>query len=398
MGKVIISLTSYPARIDTVHLAVRSILRQTVQADKILLWLSIEEFPNKYADLPQSLLSIKEEPQFRICWVDENLKSHKKYYYALQNYRDDIVITVDDDMYYEPAMIETLLRSYKAHPTSISARNVHRIYAFKNIITPYCTWSSKLDECEDIESMDLCAIGVGGILYPPGCSNTDWFRKEQIYTLAENQDDIWLKFQEVRSGIPVVYVKAQDDDNIIKGSQTTSLMVTNIQQDNDLCIVKLSQFYREELTIKNWILRLQQIKEVMLYKKQVCIKKLMSYKQNISIFGAGKNAKYLFLFIRKYIPEICVDHFVVSDRRNNPQFISGTPVIQLEDLKEPCTLLIGISRQRYKEIESLTRNSKRHQWIAVNAEAIRNVYQGLSYVEKCDIGFWDQGVKSGREF
>lgn len=387
MEKIIISLTSYPARIDTVYLAIRSILKQTVQADKILLWLSIEEFPNKYADLPQSLLSIKEEPQFMICWVDENLKSHKKYYYALQNYRDDIVITVDDDMYYEPAMIETLLRSYKAHPTSISARNVHRIYAFKNIITPYCTWSSKLDECEDIESMDLCAIGVGGILYPPGCSHTDWFSKEQICTLAENQDDIWLKFQEVRSGIPVVYVKAQDDDNIIKGSQTTSLMVTNIQQDNDLCIVKLSQFYREELTIKNWILRLQQIKEVMLYKKQVCIKKLMSYKQNISIFGAGKNAEYLFLFIRKYIPEICIDHFVVSDRRDNPQFISGIPVIQLEDLKEPCTLLIGISRQRYKEIESLTRNSKRHQWIAVNAEAIRNVYQGLSYVEKCDIDF-----------
>ena len=60
MGKVIISLTSYPARIDTVHLTIRSILRQTVQADKILLWLSIEEFPNKYADLPQNLLLIKE--------------------------------------------------------------------------------------------------------------------------------------------------------------------------------------------------------------------------------------------------------------------------------------------------------------------------------------------------
>lgn len=384
MKKIIISLTSYPARIDTVHLAIRSILRQTVQADKILLWLSIEEFPNKYADLPQSLLLIKEAPSFMICWVDENLKPHKKYYYALQKFRDDIVITVDDDTYYESAMIETLLRSYKAHPTSISARNVHRIYAFKNIITPYCTWSSKLDESEDIESMDLCAIGVGGILYPPGCSHTDWFKKDHISALAENQDDLWLKFQEVRSGIPVVYVKAQADDNTIEGSQITSLMAANTQQDNDLCIKKLFQFYKEELTIKNWILRLQQIKEAMLYKKQVCIEKLIPYKHNISIFGAGINAEYLFLFISKYIPEICIDSFVVSDRRSNPQFMKGIPVIQLDDLKKPCTLLIGVSRLRYREIEHLMQNSKKHKWITVNVEIIRNVYQGLSYVDDCE--------------
>ena len=384
MGKVIISLTSYPARIDTVHLTIRSILRQTVQADKILLWLSIEEFPNKYADLPKSLLLIKEEPQFMICWVDENLKSHKKYYYALQNYRDDIVITVDDDMYYEPAMIETLLKSYKTHPTSISARNTHRIYASKDVIAPYCTWSSKLDECEDTESMNLCAIGVGGILYPPGCSHTDWFRKEQIYTLAENQDDIWLKFQEVRLGIPVVYVKAQADDNTIEGSQITSLMAANTQQDNDLCLKKLLQFYKEDLTIKNWILSLQQIIEAMQYKKQVCIEKLIPHKHNISIFGAGINAEYLFLFISKYIPEICIDSFVVSDGTGNPRFMKGIPVIQLNDLKKPCTLLIGVSRLRYREIEHLMQNSKKHKWITVNVEIIRNVYQGLSYVEDCD--------------
>lgn len=55
--KIIVSLTSYPARISTVHLTIDTLLSQTRKADKIILWLAPEQFPNKEDDLPAQLLA-----------------------------------------------------------------------------------------------------------------------------------------------------------------------------------------------------------------------------------------------------------------------------------------------------------------------------------------------------
>ena len=38
--KVIVSLTSFPARIDKVYLCINSLLRQSFKADKVILWLA----------------------------------------------------------------------------------------------------------------------------------------------------------------------------------------------------------------------------------------------------------------------------------------------------------------------------------------------------------------------
>ena len=126
MQKLLISFTSYPARIKTVYKVVESLWKQRQRADEIVLWLSTEDFPKQWDDLPKSLKSINGQNGFRVEWVNENLKSHKKYLYSLQN-RDQIVITVDDDTYYDDMMVSTLMESYRKHPYAVSARNVHII-------------------------------------------------------------------------------------------------------------------------------------------------------------------------------------------------------------------------------------------------------------------------------
>jgi len=89
--KVIVSFTSYPKRIGMVHKVVESLLEQTIRADAILLYLSLDEFPHEESDLPDMLREMIGKHGFRIIWVKGNLKSHKKYYYALQEYCDDVV-------------------------------------------------------------------------------------------------------------------------------------------------------------------------------------------------------------------------------------------------------------------------------------------------------------------
>ena len=73
------------------------------------------------------------------------------------------------------------------------------------------TWESAVTEYIGLEKMDLCAVGVNGILYPPGVAKKRWFNLSLIMENAENQDDLWLKFNEVIDGIPVVYTGLKED-------------------------------------------------------------------------------------------------------------------------------------------------------------------------------------------
>ena len=82
--RIIVSLTSYPPRINGVHKVVESLYRQSVKADEIVLYLSLEEFPEAEEELPATLRALIGKGGFRVAWVHGNLKSHKKYYYALQ--------------------------------------------------------------------------------------------------------------------------------------------------------------------------------------------------------------------------------------------------------------------------------------------------------------------------
>ena len=73
--RIIVSMTSYPARINTVHLAIRSLLAQKVLPDKIVLWLCKSDFPNRETDLPQTLRDVLWH-DVEIRWVNEDLKPH----------------------------------------------------------------------------------------------------------------------------------------------------------------------------------------------------------------------------------------------------------------------------------------------------------------------------------
>lgn len=50
------SLTSYPARITTVHRVIETILNQSVPLDKVILYLADEQFPDR--QLPQTLTDL----------------------------------------------------------------------------------------------------------------------------------------------------------------------------------------------------------------------------------------------------------------------------------------------------------------------------------------------------
>lgn len=240
--KVIVNLTSFPERIKCVAQAIRSLQKQTIRVHKIILWLAKEQFANQ--ELPETLTKLIGK-DFDIRWCNEDLRPHKKYFYAFKEFSNCINITVDDDIYYDRSTIENLLISYIKYPYAISANRVHRMKIDKSgNILPYSTWDREFNKYHH-PSMELFATGVGGVLYPPFI-----FDKKialNIKTIIEtclDADDIWLKFNAIYTNTPVVLASEKFHLNFIENSQEVSLWKKNdTQKQNDIQLSKVRKFF-----------------------------------------------------------------------------------------------------------------------------------------------------------
>ena len=59
-----------------------------------------------------------EDDIFEIRLVPGDIRSHKKYLYAIMEFPEDTIITVDDDVYYNSQMIEILVNTSIKYPNS----------------------------------------------------------------------------------------------------------------------------------------------------------------------------------------------------------------------------------------------------------------------------------------
>lgn len=204
MNRIIVSLTSYPARIKNIQWVLDSIVAQTYKPDKVVLYLSEDQFVEKR--LPINLSSYFEQG-LEIHWCQGDMKSHKKYLYAFSEYSDDYIITIDDDFYYEKHMIEEFVQCMDKFPRCVLARRTHLITAKSDgSISSYEKWWSECMHYTCAPRKDLVAVGCGGILYPPHLLTDEVFNADNIKKYCMYADDIWLKVMELISEMSVVQV------------------------------------------------------------------------------------------------------------------------------------------------------------------------------------------------
>ncbi len=240
--QIIVSLTSYPARINNLQPMLNSLFAQTRQPDKIILWLADTEFAGKEADLPQYLIDLQQQGKIFIEWC-KDLKPHKKYFYALQKYRNDIVITVDDDLLFAPDMVECLLDSYAEFPHAVSAMRSHIMRLEDGKFAKYNRFDGEQNKLIRIPSMRLLATNGAGSLFPPNLLKFKYFDEKLITELCLNTDDLWLKIIEVLSGVPVVQARAHSKLIYVENSQDCALWHLNTRADgNDISLGKITEW------------------------------------------------------------------------------------------------------------------------------------------------------------
>lgn len=244
--EVIISLTSFSKRIDKVYLTICTLFEQKYKADKIILWLSKDEFINEIDSLPRELKNLmKCGLKVKFC---DDLKPHKKYYYSMKENPTSIIITVDDDVFYPNNVIGELIRLHKKYPKNVICTRAHLMIIENNKIQSYSRWKTDVNIDEEPKLL-LCPTGVGGVLYPPKCLSNEVFNKEAIFKTCLTADDLWLKFIGLINGVEVVKSKKYEYTFLaISKSQKNALSNDNVKKNqNDVQLERIIKLYENEL-------------------------------------------------------------------------------------------------------------------------------------------------------
>ena len=220
---VIVSLTSIPSRLGSLHLVIKSILDQTKMPSKIIVWLNSD----LQQSIPKSLKNLENE-YFEIAFSNLNC-SHRKLIHTLEKFPNEIIVTVDDDFMYRSNFIELIYQCHLKNPEVILGNHcVNLNYDDKGNVLPYKTWRQN----SAINSKVKVPVGAWGILYPPNSLHADVLNVDKFLELTPKADDLWFKAMALKNGTLSLETTVKPKEPIpIANTQKVSLKKVNLGQD-----------------------------------------------------------------------------------------------------------------------------------------------------------------------
>lgn len=252
-GDFIVSLTTFPARIHTLKYTLYSIFMQNLVPKKVILSLSNQEFENKI--LPDEILEFQKYG-LEILWNDKNLYQYNKIIPTLKKYGNEVIITIDDDVFYPQGLLKGLFESYLKNKNVVWTQRARIINLINNKVDSFSTW--KLVKKNDFKNQenprfDLFLEGVGGVLYPPNSLYKDVIDDEKFMKLSPKADDLWLFAMAILNGTKIAVVKnnlmANGNAMTISPHNKASLWLNNLINGNDKQLKSIIDYYPNVLEI-----------------------------------------------------------------------------------------------------------------------------------------------------
>ena len=238
---VVVSMTTFPPRFAKIGMVIKSLLCQDYKPDRIVIYL---DGKTTYEDLTEEMKGFE---KYGVEYRFHNeilLKSHSKYFFAMQEFPEAIIVTTDDDVIVPRDWLSSLMDTYQKYPGAVCSRRVHLMRYDEKGFLPYNHW---YDQWRGIKKPShlLIATGVGGVLYPPHCLPAEAFDEQRIRELALNADDIWLKCWEVMGNIPVVWAANQEVSLLeTEAEHEIALSNSNVNESqNDIILNKVLEYY-----------------------------------------------------------------------------------------------------------------------------------------------------------
>jgi hypothetical protein len=219
---LVLSLTSYPPRFSVLPLTLRSLMRQTIKPDHLILWIARADFRL----LPQTVLGLRRHGlEIRVTEFDS--KAYKKILPALDEFPEAFIATADDDVFYWSTWLEELVDGVELAGKVVTCHRANEIITdAEGRYRPYCEWI--LNTPIRGEAPALFPVGVGGVLYPPGVLAHQPEDREAGLSLCPLADDVWLYWIGRRNGASYKTVARWRDQALWPGSQEQALWRSNI--------------------------------------------------------------------------------------------------------------------------------------------------------------------------
>ncbi len=240
----IVSLTTYPARLSTVHRTLISLMAQK-QPAPVHLYLSQQNFPDRDENMTRQIRTLVRTAPGRLFvhWVEDDHRSYKKLIPAMTEFAGKIIVTADDDVIYKADWLETLVGAHRTTPhTVVGTRGNSMMFTNRGVLLPYSSWP---EAPANEPSFQTFLTGRGGILYPPGSLAEPVTDLSLATTLAPTADDVWFKAASLRAGFPSLRVSIARDYPASGAAQNEGLFRTNVDEsENDRAISRVFEHFK----------------------------------------------------------------------------------------------------------------------------------------------------------
>ena len=217
--KIVVSLTTWAKRDKCVPIMLEHLKKQTRKPDRIILWLSEEEYDrNKIPNHLQECLDKKLLTD--IMWVKKNTYCHKRFE-CFKYFNDCYNIFVDDDILYPNDFIDKLYTAAKNNPKCIINYSTYSVYydGYKAIIKDAIKGASHYN-----------SFMGGCCCFPPYILPDDVFEKTELRDeYVTKCDESWIRPLLIKHGIKIysLYTFNKKQYKTIEGSQENSVWSEN---------------------------------------------------------------------------------------------------------------------------------------------------------------------------
>ena len=185
----VVSLTSFPARIEMTWVVIESLFRQSCPPKAVVLYLDVDEFDTSRR-LPRELVQ-REKRGLQIRWIQGGGRSYNKLIHAVKEFPNDIVVTVDDDKILPRTYLKQIWDLHLSYPLSIVGGRgwaIRPAVDEKKVIFGKNWRRAQHGE----QGRHLFLPGVDVVLYPPGSLDEMVTDLEYARNVTPTNDDIWF--------------------------------------------------------------------------------------------------------------------------------------------------------------------------------------------------------------
>lgn len=221
---VIVSLTSIPTRLRTLHITIRSMMQQEYQPEKIVLWLKEDlksQIPKRLSKLEGDLFEIRYSPYGF---------SHRKLIHSLEAFPEKAIITCDDDVVYQPDTLKIIFEEHLKFPNQVIGNRCRKMTYENGKVNSYGKWPFVVDP--PVQGAHNMPVGAFCVLYPLGSLHKDVQNVDLFTKLAPKADDLWFKAMAILNGTKSLQNTSRPEVPVpIMGTQFVALKKINKGQD-----------------------------------------------------------------------------------------------------------------------------------------------------------------------